>query len=174
MNEDRSPNQHPLFIIVVMTFIAAVAGVICYHAMEDYRDQQFAHETFQPVQATILESKVKSRTRDGKRTYRPYVYYRYDVEGKGYRSKKYMYYYNLNTTRGNAEDIIARYPAGASVTAYYNPVYPKNAVLNNSEPDPTLFLIFITIFGAVYLLIVGSLIRQHWKTRLPSDEELFS
>ena len=168
---NTSENAHPLFVIAVLTFIAVVAGIIVYQTMEDSRLQQFAHESFVPVQAKVLESEVRSRTRDGKRSYHPHIYYRFEVEGKGYRSKRYSFI-NINNTKSSVEAAVANHPVGAVVTAYYNPDNPKKAVLDNSEPDLTRFYIFIAAFGAVYLFIVGVVFRQYVRESTPSDEEL--
>lgn len=171
MSTSSDIQQNPLFILLVLTFIAAVAGFLVYDHMEDHRKQTFAHENFQPVQARVLEAEVNSRTRDNRTSYRPSIRYRYEVDGKGYKTRRYSYYNNSSRSKSDIEAIVAEYPVGGTVTAYYNPENPKRAVLDNSKPDATMFIIFICLFSAVYLFIVGVFIRQFLAGRKSGDEK---
>lgn len=150
-----SATDSPLFFFAVVGFILVVAGFVAYDASKDYRAQLHASETFLPVQAKVLESEVKSRTRDGKTSYRPYIRYRFEVDGQGYKSSRYAFFNSSMSSRARAEEIVAAHPVGSTVTAYYNPGNPKKAVLDNAPPDATLVLIFFGVFGVIALFIIG-------------------
>ncbi|MFP4313684.1 MAG: DUF3592 domain-containing protein [Alphaproteobacteria bacterium] len=158
-------NQNPFFILAVLTFIAAVAGFIVYDTMEDARKQQNAYERFVPVQAKVLESDIKSSTRNNRTSYRPAIRYRYVVDGQGYKRRSYTYFEGSSRNKSEIEEIVAAFPVGASVTAYIDPDNPKRAILDNSKPDTTMFTIFIVVFSSVYLWIVFVLARQFLSVR---------
>ncbi len=168
-NNDEGDDDAPmstrdkLFFLGVMAAIALGAGFVVMSVFEDMRLQMHAHSNFVPVQAKVLESEVKTRNAHGsgnnRVTYYPYIYYRFEVDGKGYRSKRYSYTYGLEASKSRAEEIVASHPPGAVLTAYYNPENPKKALLDISKPDPTWFYAFIALFGAIYLFIAGTVIR---------------
>jgi Protein of unknown function (DUF3592) len=49
-----------------------------------------------------------------------------------------------STAAGRAQDIVARYPDGAAVTVYYDPVDPSDSVL---EPGGTRGIAFLRLIG---------------------------
>ena len=157
----KSVKSSPLFIVAVLAFIAGVAGFIAYDAAEDYRRQVYAHEHYVPVVATVLESEVKTRRSpsSNKTSWHPVIRYRYEVNGKGYKSRRYSYAYTFNNSQDFAERAVAVHPVGANTTAYVDPENPKRAVLDNSLPDTTLITWFFAGFGAVFLFIAGVVIK---------------
>lgn len=162
--DDDAPmsTRDKLFFLGVMTVIALGAGFVMMSVFEDMRLQMHAHNNFVPVQAKVLESEVKTRNSHGsgnnRVTHYPYIYYRFEIDGKGYRSKRYSYAFGLEASKSRAQEIVAAYPPGAVVTAYYNPENPKKALLDISKPDPTWFYAFMALFGAIYLFIAGAVI----------------
>ncbi|MCD8496640.1 MAG: DUF3592 domain-containing protein [Alphaproteobacteria bacterium] len=151
-----------LFVIGILSFIACVGGFVAWDAAEDYRKQVYASEHFVPVQATVLESEVKTRRshNSNKTSWHPAIRYRYEVDGKGYKSRRYSYTTLFNNTREFAEKVVAEHPVGATVTAYYDPERPKRAVLDNTLPDTTLIMTFFALFFGVFLFIGGIVVRQ--------------
>ena len=60
------------------------------------------------------------------------IVYEYSVSGETVRNNRV----SIGEDRGNFEvaETIARYPAGAAVTVYYNPRHPHEAVLERDPP----------------------------------------
>ena len=95
-----------------------------------------ASVAWRPVQARILSSRVTRETSSRSDVddaipityYFPEVVYEYDVEGLTYTSNKILFL-TVNCRRVEAEETVARYPAGAQVTAWVDPRQPRRAVL---------------------------------------------
>jgi len=90
------------------------------------------------VEATVTRSEVFTHTSTSvgrgqavsttMHEHYPAVWYEYTVQGQRYRSKRIIFF-RTNYARTDAETVVARYPAGGRVTAYYDPANPKVAVL---------------------------------------------
>jgi hypothetical protein len=87
-------------------------------------------------QAEVRETRVIDSDReDGHRTeQRNYanIIYEYSVAGQKQRNNRV----SIGEDRGNFQvaETIAKYPVGAIVTVYYNPLHPKEAVLERDLP----------------------------------------
>ncbi len=98
--------------------------------------------------ATILESGLEEDS-DG---WRPVLLYSYTVKQKQYTSDQ-LYLYTCNSvSEREASKQLDPYPAGKTVTAYYNPSNPQEAVLNNHVP---LWRHVFWVFFSGFLLFVG-------------------
>lgn len=152
---------HPLFIIAILIFIGTIAVFVALDATEDYRLQAHAAEHYLPAEAKILESKTESRRSGSKggTSWHPFIRYRYEVNGKTYKAKRYSYAYTLQNSRAFVEAAVAAHPAGSTAIAYYDPENPKRAVLDNSPPDATYVLLFFAGFGSIFLFIAMVVLR---------------
>jgi hypothetical protein len=118
-------------------FALSGAGIIWY----GLRARRHARESLHwlPVQAVVVSSEV---VRDVQRSfsdeaydparsmvyYYPEIEYEYEVEGRKYRSNR-LIAVRVNWPKSQAEAWVAKYPAGAVVTARRHPEKPALAVL---------------------------------------------
>lgn len=98
----------------------------------------------------VLESNLEEDS-DG---WCPHVRYEYTVERKRYVSER-LYFYSVNgSTKRDANKHLSPYAVGKTVTIYYDPVKPEEAVLNKHIP---LWQHFFWLFFASFLLVVGAM-----------------
>jgi hypothetical protein len=100
------------------------------------------------------------------------IVYEYSVSGQKLRNNRV----SIGEDLGNFEvaETIAKYPVGTSVTVYYNPLHPREAVLERDPPKGLWGC--LAIGSAVALILVfGSAIGLHRltgfiSTRIPKPE----
>ncbi|MBS0528067.1 MAG: DUF3592 domain-containing protein [Proteobacteria bacterium] len=93
------------------------------------------------------------------------VVYEYSVAGVSFRNNRV----SIGEDLGNFEvaETLAKYPAGKAVTVYYNPLHPKDAVLERDAPKGMWGCIGIA--GAILLAVVfGSAFGLHQITEMVS------
>lgn len=73
-------------------------------------------------------------------SYQPVVEYDYTVIGTPYHGSRVAFGAD-SFGRRQAEGVLAKYPPGTSVTVYYNPDKPEEAVLEKSAQGTLLFMI---------------------------------
>jgi hypothetical protein len=121
-----------------------------------WHDHNRAVETAEPTEATVTSSSVAvDRMGSDGPNYRPDVTYEYAVDGNTYRSS------NVFPTPGRlwrsdrswARDVVADYPEGETVTAYYDPDDPSQAFLVDDR-TPLIPLVMVGLGG---LAAVGSI-----------------
>lgn len=129
--------------------LAGAGGYLWY-------DHDQTVETAESTEATVVSSSVAvDRMGSDGPNYRPDVTYEYTVDGESYRSS------NVFPTPGRlwrsdrswARDVVADYPDGETVTAYYDPDDPSQAFLV-ADRTPLIPLVMVGIGG---LATVGSL-----------------
>lgn len=111
-----------------------------------------------PAPATVVSTDITTvRSNDGA-TYRPVVTYQYTVNGAQYTSQR-LAPLTTSASRRWAQSVIDRYPNGASVTAWYDPKHPANAIIDRHFSYIPLIMI------GVMLLIVLSVVRaaKRWQ-----------
>jgi len=94
------------------------------------------------------------------------VVYEYSVAGVAFRNNRV----SIGEDLGNYQvaETIAKYPVGTAVTVYYNPLHPKDAVLERDAPKGMWGCIGIA--GAILLAVVfGSAFGLHQITEAISD-----
>lgn len=90
----------------------------------------------------------------GSTTYHPKVNYAYLVDNQKYESTRISAFSYGSTSRQRALDITKKkYPVGRNVDVYYNPKYPKIAVLEKGVG----FFAFIPILVGLPMLLFGAL-----------------
>jgi len=120
-----------------------------------------ASKNWPPADGTISSSSVsqhKSSSKDST-TYHAEVYYKYSVNGTNYSNNQVTFGDYGSGSPGHAQKIVNRYPAGKTVTVYYNPATPEESVL---EPGVVWFVrvmlgagIVFALVGVPGLLVVG-------------------
>ena len=99
---------------------------------------------------------VVSTAGDGT-SYSANIQYRYRVENEVYESRRLKFGGHLNGERHYNEQLVAKYPEGATVAVYYNPGNPKTAVLEQSIPFAAYS---VGLGGMVYLLAILTLAKR--------------
>lgn len=133
------------------------AGVI---AILSYVRSQKKSETCQKwalTPGTVVSSSIHQSTtisQDDPPTYTPQIRYVYYVMGELYQGSRVFIGPIPSRRRSQAEQIVARYPAGATVTVYYDPNKPADAVLERSAPGNTAVLILGILFVVITLCLV--------------------
>jgi hypothetical protein len=144
-------------IFVIVGGIALAIGIVQYRDGEDTKSWT---ATTAQVTSTDIEQKTDTRrdsdgTRRTSTTYTPIVHYEYTVDGTTYDGDRIKIGLGAGS-EGSARDIVERYPAGAEVTAYYDPGNPGSAVLEQGA-DRTGTYLFGGIGGLFTLIGLGAL-----------------
>lgn len=110
------------------------------------------------VQGKVAESWIEedaTTEEDGtvSRRYAPKVSYRYAVMGVEYQGDRIAFGPATNSSRSNAEKVVARYPKGDAALVYYNPEKPADAVLERSLSKGLLVSGAVVLAVAIYLYI---------------------
>lgn len=132
---ERKVNWGTLIVGLIFTTFSLY---ISYAIFWSHQMQTDAAASFEPVLATILDSKVLQSnqidptTTGPIRTYSPRIHYQYEVNGNTYQSTKFSYIGPTYSGREDVQRIVDRYLVGSRQTAYYDPGNPAEAVLHKS------------------------------------------
>jgi hypothetical protein len=107
--------------------------------------------TWVPTPATVVSTAIGTVEHDNSTSYQPIVTYRYTVGGTPHVSS-HLSVITESASRKWAQSVIDRYPPGASVTAWYDPKHPGNAIADHHLARIPLIMMGIGL--AVVLLIV--------------------
>ena len=88
-------------------------------------DQEPRHHAWPYTRGTVLSATVQMSHTDRARRESPLVLYAYQVDGHMFQGHRVR----ASGPCTNASEVIARYPAGASVVVYYDPTDPANSAL---------------------------------------------
>ena len=137
-------------------FVAIFAGVGIYLLIRFNKDKQKAasSQSWPSASGRIVEARVAESTStdsDGDRStcYSPQIVYEYEVLGSPLRGDKI--YVGLKSSSSNykkAQEKVAQYPIGKTVSVYYNPDDPTDAVLER-RAQTTITL----VLGIIFLVI---------------------
>ena len=143
-------------------FIAGVfmMGLVIVFTPEVWRDmekKQRIHDTFIPVQAKIVESRVESNPKHQRQPYYLKLTYAYTVDGTSYSRDDLLYEGDRDNGKANAEAALQRYAHGTELTVYRDPAFPGHTVMSNAAPDTQMA--WLEIMGlwlaAVFFFIKG-------------------
>lgn len=140
-----------LFIGVAAIFI----GIGAYLAVSQDAVIRNARSTSAVIESSDV--KVTSYRKDGRtRTRRSAeIKYRYRVDGQW---KQGEHTHPGMTTSGSADDLVARFPAGKEVTAWYDKRDPAHAFLvKEHDFGPYLFVLFPMLHLSIGVLVAGAL-----------------
>lgn len=91
-------------------------------------------------------------------TYRASITYKYSINGKQYRSTGIANGGGIFMRKGEAQMLVAEYPAGREVTVHFNPKQPRDAVLLPGT-NRVGYLSFTVLTGlGVLLVLIGIII----------------
>ena len=148
-------------VLMSLVFIAIGLGMLYYARSVSAKAQQSlswrSTEGVISHSAVLLQTQQTSSSTDAA-MYKADVAYRYKVQGRDYSSGR-ITFADFSSSGGRAQGIVNRYPDGAPVTVYYNPVDPSDAVLERGGTSGigVLYLIggIFAVAGVVFLF--GSL-----------------
>jgi hypothetical protein len=118
--------------------------------------------TWVPTPATVVSTGIIAVSSHNGTSYQPSVTYRYSVNGTQYTSGR-VGPITESASRRWAQSVIDRYPQGASVTAWYDPKHPLNAIVDHHFSKIPLVMMGIGL--AMVLLIVLGAKRAQAMTR---------
>jgi hypothetical protein len=135
--------------------------------------------SWRPVEAVIL-SKELQQVSSGSEfdAYKVAIEYRYEVDGQTYTSKRYDIMDAASSARADKERILERYEVGETVTAYYDPDDPAEAVLTR---EVSLEFAMLAMFGLAFSgtgagLVVGAAVgygsRKAREARVEAGSEI--
>jgi len=117
--------------------------------------QANASEHWIETQGTITVSEISSHTRydDDNRKHTSYsadIEYSYEVNEQQYFCSRISYFYSSSSLRQNAQKVCDTYPVGATVSVFYNPDNPSEAVL---EQGSSWVVVIYPLVGLLFLSI---------------------
>jgi len=156
----RSRRKLRPFLAIAGFVILAAVGYFGYAVVGSHLEQSRVARTFQPVAAEVVSSALRTVSAgtgvNKPVSYRVDVQYRYTVDGREYRSRRYAFMGAGITDYAEAKRLAGKYPAGKHITAFYDPEQPAEAVLYRDPPGlPVGVMIFpFALFGLVGLIIL--------------------
>lgn len=106
----------------------------------------------------IESSKVRSHSDDDGTTYSIDILYRYEINGRAYRSNRYNFFtYGSSSGRSGKSDPVRKFPRGAERRCFVNPDDPYSAVLDRGLSWWVLLMLIPIVllaigFGGLYAM----------------------
>lgn len=124
-------------------------------------NQHVKNTDWLPVAATIQAKDIATvRGSKGSVSYRPVVTFSYLVDSAPFRSSD-LYPINESGSYSYAQDAIAPFQVGATVTAYRNPDHPSRAFLaQRTAFTPYLFNLIGAVVGGLFIIAGLSMFRS--------------
>jgi len=107
---------------------------------------------FQPVEATVLSTRVDEHSDSDGSTYEPVVVYRYRVGDRAYTASRVT---PLKESRSGswASRVAGRYEVGSTYTAYYDPENPADAYLLRSRSVIPWAFVAFSVVGLAFIVV---------------------
>ena len=145
---------------ILIPAIFVVIGLVLLFIYFRNLAQVRASQNWSTTQGTVIQSWVrrsKSTDSDGSTSssYHPEIHYLYQILGKEYQGNKIAFGPRVGGNRSRAEKMVEKYPTGATVTIYYHPNKPTNAVLERSISK------ILLVMGIIFAL-AGFFIYVRW------------
>ena len=107
---------------------------------------------FQPVEATVLSTRVDEHSDSDGSTYEPVVVYRYRVGDRSYTASRVT---PLKESRSGswASRVAGRYQVGSTYTAYYDPENPAEAYLLRSRSIVPWAFVAFSVVGLAFVAV---------------------
>lgn len=150
----------------IVTIVLLIGGPILAWQGFGGIAQGMSSKSWPTVEGKVRAMDVKEiRGRYGSRSYRPYVRYRYEVDGETYNSDQITN--STGTSSMEEAMMVARqYPIGEMVTVYYHPKTPDVAVLVTGAKGGNWFQL---IFGVVLATVGGIGAFMAWRKLMNDD-----
>lgn len=150
LTEEKSGADEPGLILYPFFGLFAIAGLgILFGVIFPSWQKYFAAKSWFEVPAEVIWSKVTSHSGDDSTTYSCDIFYRYDFEGKKYKSDKGSFFDGSSGGRDAKEKLANAHPKGKSITVFVNPEKPWQAVRERDMGAQAWFTLFPLPFIAV-------------------------
>lgn len=146
---------HPDHVLIALIFLLTgiLFTAICLHFMKLAGDSY----NWNTTEGEVTESSVRITTSKNGKQYQAIISYKYKAHGEEYTSKRVYFGSNIqSSSKKRAEKLTEKYPVGARVKVYYDPVKNSRAVI---EPGAKWELKFFLIFSALFVLAPLFLVR---------------
>jgi len=147
-----------IVIIVVLPGILALVGALMIFSSVRARKAAERAATWPSIPGLVTSAELVTHRHHNSKshvttyTYEPKVEYSYTVLGTPYTGKR-LAYGPASYARNKADEIMARYPQGQSVSVYYNTEDPAESVLDSAAPNTTIMTVFGIIFCVIALVL---------------------
>lgn len=144
-------------LVCILIFILGIAfllySIYCYKKSKD-------SEKWSKTKGQISKAYMGEFTDSNSVSYKAEIEYSYNVADKVYNSKrKYYADHLLSSSYWSTKKLVDKYRVGDTIDVYYNPQYPKDAVL---EQGVHFSVIAFFIVSLVCLSIGGVLIERFY------------
>lgn len=121
--------------------------------------QALRSDTWSTVEGKIVSSSITKVKHPGETpAYYPDIQYVYQVEGKVYTGNRIFWGEFGSGSPSSAQAVVNNYKVGMSVTVYYDPRNPANAILERGARWAS----FALLFGGLLFSIVGVVGFLYW------------
>jgi hypothetical protein len=141
----------PVFVLIGVGIFVFLGGTF---------REAYASRSWPTVQGQVTHSEMtQHRDSDGDMMYGTDITYAYAVNGQQYSGYRVTLMDGSTSARGAVQDALNRYPAGGTVTVYYDPDDPASAILEPGFTSGVLLLgaLIVCFPGAGMLAFFGSL-----------------
>lgn len=148
----------PIYISFIIAVFAFAGLFMLFRLLQNvWMFKKSSH--WSTTQGKILFSGVESQTsmdEDGTNTtFLAKVIYRYQVSDRTYENNQIAFNCDLSTANYSRQaDLAAQYPQGSSITVYYDPDDPENAVLERKLFSVLVSLLMAAVFLGISLSIL--------------------
>lgn len=142
--------------IAVGVCLFVVANLV--YALLKLRKRMAAGTIWPRAAGTIVASSAtrSAVSRTGNETATVEVRYRYRVGNKEYESRRIRFGGQARTSALAADEIVAKYPRGATIDVYYNPKSPAQAVLEpGNSGNVTALVALLVVFVAISAVLMA-------------------
>lgn len=138
----------------LLFFLCIIGGAIGTYYLGFLKVKSlYEAERWPSVQGAVLSSRVIENRGDDSTTYRGYVAYSYNVDGREYKNDQVAFMSLSSSCYSCARKIVRNNPKGGSVRVFFNPANPAESVLDRNWRWsyllgflPAIFF-FVGIFG---------------------------
>jgi hypothetical protein len=143
-------NDSPRAILFPFFFLFGAAGLgVLLGLVVPAWFQFFSARTWVETPATVVWSRVRSHSDSDGTTYSADVFYRYEFNGREYRSNRRSFFSGSSSGHAGKQNTVDEHPPGKPIVCYANPRRPWEAVLERGLGWWALFTLFPLPFLAV-------------------------
>lgn len=125
---------------------AAVLSIFFVRPILHWKNAQ----SWPSTDAEILSSEIETSLAKQSTSYEAKFDYCFEVDGENWNGSQYGFFVFSGSQNG-AEELVKRYPVGATTKVFYNPYQPSDAVIDRSLGPAVWFCI-----GPIAMMVIGS------------------
>lgn len=160
-----------ILVIFFLFFGCAGLAVLCGFVIP--RALDWIHmRGWRETPAEIIWSRVSAHDGDDSTTYSVDLFYRYQVDGRDYRSNRYDVAGGSSSGRSGKQAVVSKHPPGSKLTVFVDPDKPWRAVVKRDLGWSALFALFPLPFLAVGFGGVWWTLKKRREARSVSAAEI--